>query len=66
VGELTQERIGFAEPMISPTADEVRRRIAEAREWTESLDKPVALWLSDKRDAFVTRIAAVLPDVPHR
>ena len=56
----------FAEPLISATADEVRRLIAKAKEWAESLGKPVALWLSDKQDAFVTGIAAEFPDVPHR
>jgi hypothetical protein len=66
VRELTRERIWFAEPLISATADEVRRLIAQAREWAESLGKPVALWLSDKQDAFVTGIAAEFPDVPHR
>jgi hypothetical protein len=30
------------------------------------LDKTVALWVSDKQDAFVTGIAAEFPDVPHR
>jgi hypothetical protein len=30
------------------------------------LGKPVALWLSDKQDAFVTGIRAQFPDVPHR
>ena len=52
--------------MLSATADEVRRLIAKAKEWAESLGKPVALWLSDKQDAFVTGIAAEFPDVPHR
>ena len=66
VRELTPKRIWFAEPLISATADEVRRLIAKARGWAESLDKPVALWLSDKQDAFVTGIAAEFPDVPHR
>jgi len=66
VRELTQKRIWFAEPLISATADEVRRLIKKAREWAESLDKPVALWLSDKQDAFVTGIAAEFPDVTHR
>jgi hypothetical protein len=66
VRELTQKRIWFAEPLLSATADEVRRLIAKAREWAESLDKPVALWLSDEQDAFVTGIAAEFPDVPHR
>jgi hypothetical protein len=66
VRELTQKRVWFAEPLISATADEVRRLIAQAKEWAEALGKPVALWLSDRQDAFVTGIAAEFPDVPHR
>ncbi len=66
VRELTQKRVWFAEALISATADEVRRLIAEAKEWADSLGKPVGLWLSDKQDAFVTGIAAEFPDVPHR
>jgi hypothetical protein len=66
VRELTQKRVWFAEPLISATADEVRRLIAQAKEWAELLDKPVALWLSDKQDAFVTGIEAEFPDTPHR
>src|SRR3954451_23200060 len=66
VRELTQKRVWFAEPLISATADEVQRQIAKAKQWAEALDKPVALWLSDKQDAFVTGIAAEFPDVPHR
>jgi hypothetical protein len=66
VRELTQKRVWFAEALISATADEVRRLIAQAKEWAESLGKPVGLWLSDKQDAFVTGIAAEFPDVPHR
>jgi len=66
VRELTQKRVWFAEPLISATADEVRRLIAKAKAWVESLGKPVALWLSDRQDAFVTGIAAEFPDVPHR
>jgi hypothetical protein len=66
VRELTQKRVWFAEALISATADEVRRLIAKAKEWAESLDKPVVLWMSDKEDAFVTGIAAQFPDVPHR
>jgi hypothetical protein len=66
VRELTQKRVWFAEPLLSATADEVRRLIAQARQWAESLGKPVALWLSDKQDAFVTGIAVEFPDVPHR
>ena len=66
VRELTQKRIWFAEPLLSATAAEVRRLIVKAWEWAEALDKPVALWLSDRQDAFVTGIAAEFPEVPHR
>jgi hypothetical protein len=66
VRELTRKRVWFGEPLLSATADEVRRLITKAREWAESLGVPVALWLSDRQDAFVTGIAAEFPDVPHR
>lgn len=66
VRELTEKRIWFAEPLLSATGDEVRRLIQKAREWAESLGVTVALWLSDRQDAFVTGIAAEFPDVPHR
>jgi hypothetical protein len=52
--------------LISATADEVRRLIAKAKQWADSLGKPVALWISDRQDAFVTGIKAEFPDVPHR
>ena len=66
VRELTRRRVWFAEPLISATAGEVRRLIKKAKEWAEALGKAVALWLSDRQDAFVTGIAAEFPDVPHR
>jgi hypothetical protein len=66
VRELTRKRVWFAEPLLSATAAEVRRLIVQAKQWAESLGQPVALWLSDKQDAFVTGIAAEFPDVPHR
>jgi hypothetical protein len=66
VRELTRKRVWFAEPLLSATADEVRRLIQKAKEWAESLGTPVGLWVSDKQDAFVTGIAAEFPDVPHR
>src|SRR5262249_27456678 len=66
VRELTQKRVWFAEALISATAAEVRRLIAQAKAWAEALGKPVALWLSDRQDAFVTGIAAESPEVPHR
>jgi len=66
VRELTQKRVWFAEALLSATADEVRRLITKAKEWSQSLGKPVVLWISDKQDAFVTGIAKEFPDVPHR
>jgi hypothetical protein len=66
VRELTQKRVWFAEPLLSATEDEVRRLIAKAKEWAESLGPPVGLWMSDKQEAFVKGIAAEFPDVPHR
>jgi hypothetical protein len=66
VRELTQKRVWFAEALISATAEEVRRLIVKAKECADALGKPVALWISDRQDAFVTGIAAEFPDVPHR
>src|SRR3954452_20620567 len=66
VRELTGKRVWFAEALLSATAAEVRRLIAEAKRWAERLNKTVALWVSDKQDAFVTGIAAEFPGVPHR
>ncbi len=66
VRELTGKRVWFAEALLSATADEVRRLIAQAKAWAERLNKTVVLWISDKQDAFVTAIAAEFPDVPHR
>jgi hypothetical protein len=66
VRELTGKRVWFAEALLSATADEVRRLIAQAKRWAEGLGKSVALWISDKQDAFVTGIAAEFPGVPHR
>jgi hypothetical protein len=63
---LTGKRVWFAEALLSATADEVRRLIAQAKRWAQDLGKPVALWISDKQDAFVTGIAAEFPAVPHR
>jgi hypothetical protein len=66
VRELTRKRVWFAEPLLSATEDEVRRLIVKAKQWAESLDTPVGLWMSDKQGAFVKGIAAEFPDVPHR
>src|SRR5687768_18280805 len=64
VRELTGKRVWFAEALLSATAAEVRRLIAKAKAWAEDLGKPVALWITDRQDAFVTSIAAEFPDVP--
>ena len=66
VRELTRKRVWFAEPLLSATEDEIRRLIQKAKEWAQSLDVSVGLWMSDKQDAFVKGIAAEFPDVPHR
>jgi hypothetical protein len=66
VRELTGKRVWFAEALLSATADEVRRLIARAKQWADALGKPVALWVSDKQDAFVSGIASEFPEVPHR
>jgi hypothetical protein len=58
--------VWFAEPLLSATADEVRRLILQAKQWAEALGTTVALWVSDRQDAFVTGIAAEFPGVPHR
>jgi hypothetical protein len=65
VRELTQKRVWFAEPLLSSTNDEVRRLLLRAKNIAEALDRPVAGWMSDKQDAFVTGIAAVFPGTPH-
>src|SRR5260370_25628812 len=64
VRELTRKRVWFAEALISATADEVRRLIKKAKEWADALGMTVALWISDRQDAFVTAIAAESPAVP--
>jgi hypothetical protein len=66
VRELRRKRVWFAESLLSSSAAEVRRLLEQARDWAQQLGKPVAGWVSDKQDAFVTGIAAVFTDVPHR
>ena len=63
---MTGNRVWFAEALLSATTSEVRRLLAQAREWAEQLGKPVKLWMSDKQDAFVTGIAEEFPGIPHR
>jgi hypothetical protein len=66
VRELTQKRVWFAEALISATDDQIRRLIAQSKEWALSMNKTVSLWISDKQDAFVKGIAAEFDGVPHR
>ena len=46
VTELTGKRVWIAEALISATADEVRRLIAQAKQWADALGKTVALGIS--------------------
>lgn len=66
VRELRQERVWFAEALLSSATEEIRPLIVRAREWAESLGRPVRLWMSDKQDAFVKTIAKEFSGVPHR
>ena len=66
VRELRQERLWFAEALLSSATAEIRPLIARARDWAERLGLPVRLWMSDRQDAFVTTIAKEFPGVPHR
>jgi len=66
VRELRAKRVWFAEALLSSGAEEVRRLVAKARQWAAQLGKPVALWMSDKQDAFLKAVAAEFPGVPHR
>ena len=64
--ELRQERVWFAEALLSSATAEIRPLIVRARNWAERLSLPVRLWMSDKQDAFVKTIAKEFPGVPHR
>jgi hypothetical protein len=66
VRELGQQRVWFAEALLSSATNEIRPLIVQAREWAERLERPVRLWMSDKQDAFVTTIAEEFPGKPHR
>ena len=66
VRELNAGRVWFAAPLLSSTAPEIEALLRRAREIAEALGKPVRAWVSDKQNAFVTGIAKVFPQVPHR
>lgn len=66
VRELRQERVWFAEALLSSATAEIRPLTVRARDWAERLGCEVRLWMSDKQDAFVKTIAKEFPGVPHR
>jgi hypothetical protein len=66
VRELRLKRVWFATPLLSSSASEVKQVLEQAAEWTQRLNKPVRLWISDKQKAFVSGIAEVFPGIPHR
>ena len=66
VRELRQQRVWFAESLLSSATNEIQALIRRARLLTECLEKPVCGWMSDKQEAFVTAIAAEFPGTPHR
>src|ERR1022692_1255749 len=66
VRELSQQRVWFAEALLSSATNEIRPLIVKARDWAKRLERPVRLWMSDKQDAFVTTIAEEFPGKPHR
>jgi hypothetical protein len=66
VRELCQQRVWFAEALLSSATNEIRPLIVRARKWAERLGLPVRLWMSDKQNAFVTTIAQEFPGKPHR
>jgi len=66
VRELRQQRVWFAEALLSSATSEIRPLIVKARDWAKRLKRPVRLWMSDKQDAFVKTIAEEFPGKPHR
>jgi hypothetical protein len=66
VRELRKKRVWFGESLLSSAAGEVKALFEQAKTWAEKIGKPVAMWMSDKQDAFVTGIAEVFSGTPHR
>lgn len=66
VREVTQNRVWFAEPLLSGATDEIRKLFVRAKEIADRHGLIVKLWISDKQDAFVKCVAEMFPDVPHR
>jgi len=66
VRELTGNRVWFAEALLSGATEEIRKLFLRAKELAASLNLNVALWISDKQDAFLKCIKEEFPGVPHR
>jgi len=66
VRELRQQRVWFAEALLSSTYAEICKVIHRARSFADQLHVTVRAWVSDKQEAFVVTIAAEFPGVPHR
>lgn len=66
VREVTQNRVWFAEPLLSGATDEIRKLFVRSKELTVRLGVEVVLWISDKQDAFLKSVAEEFPGVPHR
>lgn len=66
VRELRQQRVWFAQPLLSSAAGEVHQLFERARDLAQRIGKPVRCWVSDKQDAFVSGVRKVFPGVPHR
>ena len=66
VRELNAGRVWFAMPLLSSAALEIETLLVRARDIAAALGKPVRAWVSDKQDAFLSGIAKVFPQVPHR
>ncbi len=66
VRELRQQRIWFAESLLSSTYAEIRQLIQRAKSVSQHLKTPVRGWVSDKQEAFVVTIAEEFSGVPHR
>jgi len=64
--EVTQNRVWFAEPLLSGATDEIRKLFVRGKELAIGLGVNVVLWISDKQDAFVKSVAEEFPGVPHR
>jgi hypothetical protein len=66
VRELRQQRVWFAETLLSSALPEIVKVIRRAKQIAAALGLPRRGWITDKQDAFVTAIAAECPQAFHR